>query len=345
MVVFLAPLAGAQLTTSYELFDDQADEPWFTSTGQTTVGGKLNVTAGNVVFTLADPHPVSIFTYTVHCPFRKTGGGSQSDSIAVSGDAGDLVSVAQRVATTSTLNCEIRISYDVPNLVLSVIVPRNPGDLWVQQPATVIVFYMDWVNDEFNVTINGVTAGTDLDFKTNLNSEMTGWTIGRGTTLAVHYDELAVDGTIADLPPEITEPGEFDSGLIAFITGLGFVTPASQFFFSIILVGIATVSGGVALKFMAPGRMKVVLVASIAVLVGTFCTVLQLFDLWIFVLAAVLAGTIIKGAGEVRNTWREIRETAANRSRTLNQDGEVVQETTQTAPEPATTATAAESAD
>lgn len=160
---------------------------------------------------------------------------------------------------------------------------------------------------------------------------------GVSNIASANFDNLIYDGTQA-FAPETPEIEDFGGGMTQFISGLGFVTPASQFFFSLILVGIATVSGGVGLKFMAPGRMKLIIILSIAGLVGAFCAILQLFDLWIFVLSAVLGATVVKGAGEVRNTWREIRETAANRSRTLNQDGEVVQETMQTAQEQTMTA-------
>ncbi len=42
-------------------------------------------------------------------------------------------------------------------------------------------------------------------------------------------------------------------------------------------------------------------------LVGVFCVLLQLFDLWMYVLAIVLAGTIIRGVQDFRNTFFEIR--------------------------------------
>jgi hypothetical protein len=137
----------------------------------------------------------------------------------------------------------------------------------------------------------------------------------------IWIDNINAYANVIVVEPVPDEPAEFDSGLVTFISGLGFITPASQFFFSLILVGIATVAGGVTLKFMAPGRMKLIVVLSVAALTGAFCAILGFFDLWMFLLAIVLAGTIVKGAGEVRNTWREVRETMAQRGEAFQDDG------------------------
>lgn len=143
-------------------------------------------------------------------------------------------------------------------------------------------------------------------------------------TSTVYFDDMGSDVIIPETPT-VNEPTEFDSGLIAFITGLGFVTPESQFFFSLILVGITLVSGGVGLKFMAPGRLKFGLVAGLTVLVGVFCVVLSMFELWMFVLAIVLAGTILKGSGEVRNTFRELRQSFARGAQDLEQSANSIE--------------------
>lgn len=168
--------------------------------------------------------------------------------------------------------------------------------------------------------------------------------LGKGPAVAgtgtVYVDDMG--GASADNFLGET-PAEFDSGLLAFISGIGFVTPESQFFFAIILVGLTTISGAAALKFMAPGRMKLIIVSSLAMLVGVFCVLLSMFDLWMYVLAVVLGGTIIKGGGDVRSTWHEVRDRLANRSMTINVDtGAAIA----TAPaEPAATPTTTEGAD
>lgn len=111
----------------------------------------------------------------------------------------------------------------------------------------------------------------------------------------------------------LNEPEEFANGLIPFIVSLGFVTPESQFFFAIILIGLTTVIMAVTLKFMAPGKLKLILVSVPAALVGAFCVLLSLYDLWMFFVASILAATIIQGTTEFRNTWREVRAAIAER--------------------------------
>lgn len=134
--------------------------------------------------------------------------------------------------------------------------------------------------------------------------------------------------------PVVESPDDFDQGLLTFIHNIGFITPASQFFFGIILVGLTTVSGAVALKVMASGRMKLVLVLSMAALVGVFSVLLGLFPLWVYFVSAVLAATVLKGAGEIRNTWHELKAIIARRAQTIDEDGQPVQEAAVEAPEP-----------
>lgn len=111
----------------------------------------------------------------------------------------------------------------------------------------------------------------------------------------------------------LDEATEFDAGFIAFMTGLGFITAASQFFFALILIGVTTVVTGVLLKFMAPGKMKLILVAGSAMLIGVFAVILSLFDLWQYTLALVLGLTFIKGTTEFRNTFAEVRSMLKNK--------------------------------
>jgi hypothetical protein len=143
-------------------------------------------------------------------------------------------------------------------------------------------------------------------------------------TMAIDEINSEINITAAEVIPE---PPDFDSGLLEAITGLGFITPESQFFFAIIAVGITTVATGVLLKFMAPGRLKVLLIQVAAMLVGIFCVLLAMFDLWMFVVAAVLAGTILKGSQEARNTWAQMRSQLAAR-------GDVFEDRLDAAPDP-----------
>jgi len=102
-------------------------------------------------------------------------------------------------------------------------------------------------------------------------------------------------------------PSEFDTGLKAFFTGLGFRSPESQLFVVLILVGLISVIVAAGSKLLPAGRWKAMTIMVAQVLVGIFGVILLWLQLWMFVLAMVLGVAIVQGAGELRNSLREIQ--------------------------------------
>lgn len=177
----------------------------------------------------------------------------------------------------------------------------------------------NWTAKNFVCYVEAMT-GSDLgsfkqrtiSFASSSATNLAKLTIAEDGEIDMKFDQWRLDG--GPLAPDPTPtPSEFDSGLLVFITGLGFITHASQFFFAIIIIGITIVLNGVLLKFMAPGKMKLMIVASTAMLLGAFFAILDLYDLWAFTLAAVLGGVIVKGAGDFRSTFLELKKALAER--------------------------------
>jgi len=102
-------------------------------------------------------------------------------------------------------------------------------------------------------------------------------------------------------------PSEFDTGLKAFFTGLGFRSPESQLFVVLILVGLISVIVAAGSKLLPAGRWKAMTIMVAQVLVGIFGVILLWLQLWMFLLAMVLGVAIVQGAGELRNSLREIQ--------------------------------------
>lgn len=170
-------------------------------------------------------------------------------------------------------------------------------------------FVFDWTAKTWTVSRDGSLLGSRFFVDMN-NAQVTSFRVFRnlGNPCGPSLDQICLDEGAGVVVGVTTEPGEFDSGLVRAVDSLGFRTQESQFFFSLVLVGIATVVSGVLLKVMGPGRLKVVLVSLIAGLTGIFCVLIGFFDLWMYFLAIVLAGAVVWGApAEARNTWMEIK--------------------------------------
>lgn len=91
------------------------------------------------------------------------------------------------------------------------------------------------------------------------------------------------------------EPVDLAEGLEDFAAGLGFKTVESQFFFGLLLVGIATVATGSAAKVMPPNRTKNYVIAGVAIAAGLFVVLLGFIDLWMFLLATILSVVVVRG--------------------------------------------------
>ncbi len=179
----------------------------------------------------------------------------------------------------------------------------------------------DWSTRALTFYVDGTQRATGFMMSASADAVGVAFLL-RQEPVATRYSSYMDNLEISDIDiGELNEPSEFDSGLLSFITGLGFITPESQFFFAIIVIGITTVSTGVTIKFMAPGRLKLIVVASSAMLVGVFFAILDLYALWAFTLASVLGGVIVKGSGEFRNTFFELRG-ALDKIRAKSGEGE-----------------------
>lgn len=123
-----------------------------------------------------------------------------------------------------------------------------------------------------------------------------------GSELAVYTFENTTR-VVGVAPPA---PAEFDQGLETFIIGIGFVTPASQLLFALILVGLAIVIAGSALKVMTPGKTKTGTITSVGVAVAIFCVIIGLVPLWMFLVSSTLAVALFQSPQTFINTFREI---------------------------------------
>lgn len=107
---------------------------------------------------------------------------------------------------------------------------------------------------------------------------------------------------------------EFDSGLRAFAASAGFISQESQLFFSLILIGLVTVTTSGSSKWVAPGRFKNYLLMGAQVLVAVFCVIAAFLDLWMFLVAFMVGLFAVRGSQEARNTWFEMQEALARRN-------------------------------
>lgn len=280
-------------------------------------------------FTLASPQQFSNMSFF----FKNLGNPSSPSSLEISLDlrdtSGDMVfSFHSFGYLNGASGCTIvggcmQFNMATCNLVDAL----NPTDFGVGSEVKITIAF-DWVAKNADLTATMMSTGA---VKTYNNCGFVNAAATELRRLEIH-DDGAIAGFLFDQwqldggPIAAEEPGvpsEFDSGLLAFITGLGFRTPESQFFFSLILVGITTVSTGVGLKFMAPGRLKLILTGGLAALVACFCVILAMFDLWMLVLALVLGGSTVMGTKEFTNTWRELRASIGRGSQVLDEDGNV----------------------
>lgn len=132
---------------------------------------------------------------------------------------------------------------------------------------------------------------------------------GASCTITVDLDDLGSDDACGlEVPILGAQPAEFDEGLAATIAEFGFVSAESQMLFSMILIGMATVATGAATKLLAPSKWKNWLVVGVGITIGTMAVIIGFLDLWVAIVATMLGIFAVRGAGEARNTFFEIRE-------------------------------------
>lgn len=117
-----------------------------------------------------------------------------------------------------------------------------------------------------------------------------------------YFDDLTFDGQGSD------DPTEFDQGLVNLAVNLGFITPASQQLFSLILIAAASIIAAASTKIASPGKWKNYLILGAGALMGVFLLALNFLDFWEWIVAFMLAIFGIRGAKEARNTLFEIQD-------------------------------------
>lgn len=103
-------------------------------------------------------------------------------------------------------------------------------------------------------------------------------------------------------------PLEFDSGMLAFFSGLGFRSQNSLTLLAIILVGFVVVCTAALTKWFSPSRVKNYTIAGIAIMSGIFAGLLFNVQIWQLTISLVMGLFVVRGAGEVRNTFSTVRE-------------------------------------
>lgn len=119
------------------------------------------------------------------------------------------------------------------------------------------------------------------------------------------------------------EPAEFDDGLDDTIESFGFVSAESKMFFVLFMVGGLTVATGASMKLVAPSKIKNYVLMGVGAGVGIFSIITEYLEVWIFILALLIAIFAIKGGGEVRNTFFEVQAAIKQRLRPTVLDAEV----------------------
>lgn len=169
---------------------------------------------------------------------------------------------------------------------------------------------MDWTNLTVDIYREGglersddmISGGSNavglaVQLRTQQSSEPSG--------VFDNWEISDVEGVISE---DVDGPSEFDSGLIAFAASAGFISQESQLFFALVLIGLATVTTSASSKWVAPGRFKNYLLVGVQTLIAIFCVIAAFLDLWMFLVAFMLALFAVRGGSEVRNTYHQIRE-------------------------------------
>lgn len=102
------------------------------------------------------------------------------------------------------------------------------------------------------------------------------------------------------------QPAEFDTGLKATVSGLGFATPQSQFLFVLIMVALGTILASAATAFFGDGRGRIWMIHGFACLIGIFAVLLSFMQLWSYSLALILGTISSRGGAEFINTYRQL---------------------------------------
>lgn len=206
-----------------------------------------------------------------------------------------------------------RVGFDI---VSGECVPHVTGNAAPCGPPTAdnegwsVFVTFDWVNYEFDTTFTnineGVTSCTDLSFRDGSTATGIGQISLDLSTVFVnsrsYWDQIQFDGGPLETS-EFAEPTDFDSGLVAVTQSIGFVTPVSEMFLTLILVGLATVLSA---KFTTgfEGKIRVWFIHGVVVAVGVFTIAVGYLDVWKFLLALTLSTVVHKGTSEILDLIR-----------------------------------------
>lgn len=102
-------------------------------------------------------------------------------------------------------------------------------------------------------------------------------------------------------------PAEFDTGLESTIESFGFQTEESKAFFSILFIGLVTVSTSVVSRYVPAGRFKNYIVLGAGATAGIFPLILDWLALWEWFIAFILALFIIRGGAEAINGYHRLK--------------------------------------
>lgn len=114
------------------------------------------------------------------------------------------------------------------------------------------------------------------------------------------------DGHTFDLETTNETAKEFDQGLKDFASGLGFKTPASQTFFTLIAIGLSEVTMAFLTGFFGEGKWRIWVIHGVAASVGIICVLLGYTQFWVVCVAIVLATTIVSGGRETIDTFKKL---------------------------------------
>lgn len=173
--------------------------------------------------------------------------------------------------------------------------------------------FLTFENPLYSCTVSFVSAQ-------NIRSVMgAGISIGTGFALDTgYYDNLIVNlnnGATFDIDETAGQAPEFDQGLQDFASGLGFVTPQSQTFFALILIGLSEIVLAFMTGFFGDGKWRIWVIHGVAGAVGVVCVLLGYVQFWVLIVALVLATTVVSGGRDTLNTLKKLASGGAQKLR------------------------------
>ncbi len=341
LAILLVPTVAATLTPYLEGFaGDSGTTPtadWYTFSGSGTgtrnvqslttgymsgnvfmVGTTANgQTSPSTTFTFVNNENTGLYRFDLYCN-RASAPGSQSFVLRNENGA---TMFNLDIQGSGTGNCAVNLIDGSP---LAALIP-NTALGWTARLNFTVNYATDTYSVERTLFGGAPTTLSGRSLATASSSAKSFLFTGFQPSVGSVNNLVAIDNLDfgdADLPSQPEDPTEFDSGLLTFINSVGFKTVESQFFFSILLVGIATVSTGVSLKFMSPSKLKLILISVTALIVGAFCVLLKLFDFWMYFTAMILAAAILQGVKEFKNTFIELKKYIESRNAPKGGEGD-----------------------